>query len=390
MKYISKFFLAALGITAIFSACDKVADLPSYQLGSTPVLTSSVTAIAPLPTDSNSTVVVFSWTFPKYANDSATTKYVLEIDSSGRNFSKEATKTVIGPLNASFTAKEINNILLAFGFNYNVAYDVDVRVTSSYGNNNEQYKSNVLKLKMTPYVIPPKVAPPTTGKLFLVGDATQGGWNNPVPVPTQEFAKLDSVTYAGVFNIIGGNQYLMLPLNGDWGHKFSVASTSLPGLSAGGDFGYDLSSNFPAPATSGWYKIVVDFQHGKFAVTPYTGNLPTNLYIVGDATPGGWNNPVPTPSQQFTRINSSVWEIASLPINAGAQYLFLPLNGDWGHKYAVANNTIAGLAAGGEFGYDLSQNFPGPAVAGNYKFSVNFAATTVSSGSSGKFTATKL
>jgi hypothetical protein len=390
MKYFLKFFLVTASLAAIFSACDKAADLPSYQLGTTPVLSSSVNSIAAIPADSNKTVVTFSWTFPKYATDSSSCKYVIEIDSSGRNFSKEVVKTVVGPLSATYSAKEINGILLGFGFNYNVAYDVDVRVTSSYGNNNEQYKSNVLKLKMTPYVIPPKVVPPSSGRLFLVGDATQGGWNNPVPVPTQEFAKLDSVTYAGVFNINGGNQYLMLPVNGDWSHKFAVANNSIAGLNAGGDFGYDFAQNFPAPATSGWYKIVVDFQRGKFTVTPYTGTLPTNLFIVGDATPGGWNNPVPVPSQQFTRINSSVWEIASLTINTGAQYLFLPVNGDWSHKYAVANNTVAGLAAGGEFGYDFGQNFPGPTVAGNYKFSVNFAAPTVTVGTSGKFTTTKL
>ena len=121
----------------------------------------------------------------------------------------------------------------------------------------------------------------------------------------------------------------MLPVNGDWSHKFAVANNSVAGISAGGDFGFDLSDNFKAPATSGLYKIIVDFQSGKFTVTPYTGVLPTNLYIVGDATTGGWNNPVPVPSQQLTRVNSSVWEI-TLPLVGGKQYLLLPLNGDWG------------------------------------------------------------
>jgi hypothetical protein len=51
---------------------------------------------APALADSNKTVVTFNWTNPKYANDSITTKYILEIDSSGRNFAKENTKTVTG------------------------------------------------------------------------------------------------------------------------------------------------------------------------------------------------------------------------------------------------------------------------------------------------------
>jgi starch-binding outer membrane protein SusE/F len=371
MKSILNFILLAAGITVLLASCDKVADLPSYTTGTTPVLTTSAATIAPLPADSNNTALTLSWTFPKYANDSATTKYTIEIDSTGKNFARASTKIVSGSLSTPFKAKELNAILLSYGYAFNVPVDMDVRVTSSYANNNERLISNVLKIRMTPYKIPPKVALPTTLKLFIVGDATAGGWNNPVPVPSQELVRLDETTWGGVFQMTGGKQYLLLPLNGDWGNKFSVANNSVAGLSAGGDFGFNLSDNFPGPATTGLYKVIVDFQIGKFTVTPYVGALPTNLFIVGDATAGGWNNPVPTPSQQFTRLNSSVFEI-TLPLTGGKQYLMLPVNGDWTNKFAVANGGLAGLAAGGTFGYNLSDNFPGPAASGTYKISVNF------------------
>lgn len=371
MKNILKFLFASAAMILLYTSCNKVDNLPSYANGTAVVLSGSVATVAPVVADSDKVVISFNWTDPKYASTPSTFKYVLEIDSTGRNFAKEATKIVIGSLTTSLQAKELNAILLGFGFAYNTPYDIDIRITSSYGNNNEQIKSNVLKVRATPYVIPPKVVPPASGRLFLVGDASQGGWNNPVPVPTQEFAKLDSVTYGGVFNIVGGKQYLALPVNGDWSHKFAVQDNSIPGLPAGGDFGYDYPQNFPGPATSGWYVIIFNFQSGKFSVTPFTGTLATNLFIVGDATAGGWNNPVPVPSQQLVRLNSSVFEL-SLPITGGKQYLLLPVNGDWSHKYAVQDNTLPGLSAGGAFGYDLPQNFPGPATSGTYKISVNF------------------
>ena len=370
MKHLPKIiFLVAF--VAAFAACNKVADLPVYGNGTAPVLSASATAIAPTSADSLKPVLTLSWTNPKHATDSATIKYVVEIDSSGRNFSKAVSRTIIGAMNTTFIAKDLNAILLGYGFAYNTAYDMDVRVTSSYGNNNERLTSNTLKLRVTTYTIPPKVAPPTSGHLYLVGDASQGGWNNPVPVPTQEFAKLDSVTYAGVFDLVGSKQYLVLPVNGDWSHKFAVNDNTIAGLSAGGDFGYDQSSNFPGPATSGKYIITINFQTGKFTVVPFTGTLPNNLYIVGDATNGGWNNPVPVPTQQLVRINSSIFEL-TLPLIGGKQYLLLPVNGDWSNKFAVADNSIPGLASGGSFGYNLSQNFPGPATSGTYKISVNF------------------
>ena len=369
MKNIFKLFIAA-AVIVLYAACNKVDDLPVYANGSAVVLSSSVSSIAAAPADSSNTVLKLSWTDPKYAQDSSLYKFVVEIDSTGRNFAKAFTKTVTGVFSTSMTAKELNTILLGFGFKANIQYEVDVRVTSSYGNNNEQYQSNTLKLQVTPYKIPPKIAPPASGKLFIVGSATGGGWNNPVPTPSQELAMLDETTFAGVFDMSGGNQFLLLPVNGDWSNKYSV--DAVPPAS-GGDFGYNLPNNFDGPGAGGTYLIIVDFQTGKYSLTPYTGpQLPTNLFIVGSATAGGWNNPVPVPSQQLTRLNSVQFEI-TLPINAASEYLLLPVNGDWSNKYAVANNGIPGLSAGGYFGYNFGANFPGPAVAGNYKIEVNFA-----------------
>lgn len=370
MKNIFKLFIAASTVIFSFTACNKVDDLPVYGTGETVQLSSSVNSIAAAPADSSNTVVSFSWTDPKYAQDSSLYKFVVEIDSAGRNFSKEFTKTVTGKFSTSMTAKELNVILLNWGFAFNTQYTVDVRVTSSYGNNNEQYKSNTIQLQVTPYKVPPKIVPPA--HLYIVGSATAGSWNNPVPVPTQELALVDETTFMGVFDLSGGNQYLLLPVNGDWSHKYSLVDASTP--AEGGDFAYDAPNNFNGPASGGTYLIVVDFQHGTFTLTPYTGpHLPTDLFIVGSATPGTWNNPVPVPSQQFTRLNSVQFELSSLAISGGNEYLFLPVNGDWSHKYAVSNPGLPGLSAGGFFGYDFSANFPGPAVSGNYKFEVNFA-----------------
>lgn len=367
-----KFILTFLVITmAMITSCNKVDVLPNYKNGVAPNLSASVTTVAPTASDSLKTVLSLSWTLPEYATDTTNIKYVVEIDSSGSNFATEFTRIIISKLNTTFTAKELNNMLLAYGFAFNTAHDMDVRVTSSYLNNNERLKSNTLKIKMTPYKIPPKVALPSSGHLFLVGDASQGGWSNPVPVPSQEFSRLDETTFGGVFKLNAGKEYLILPMNGDWSHKFSVPDKSLAGLNSGGDFKFDANDNFPGPTAAGTYVIILDFQSGKFTAKPYIGQLPDNLFMVGDATPGGWSNPVPVPTQQFTRLNSSEFQLI-LPLKGSKNYLFLPVNGDWGHKYAVADNSIPGLANGGSFGYDLNGNFPGPTADGTYKINVQF------------------
>ena len=374
MKNILK-LISAVSLIMAFASCHKVDDLPYYSAGTRPTLAASATNIAPLSTDADKVVLALSWTDAKHATNMANVKYTIDIDSAGKNFSNPLTKTVSGALSTTYTAKELNTYLINRGYAINSTISLDVRVTSSYANNNESLSADILRIKYTIYRIPPKVPVPTSGKLFLVGDASQGGWNNPVPVPSQEFAQIDATTWGGIFQLNGGKQYLILPVNGDWGHKFAVANNTVAGLNAGGDFGFDLNDNFPGPATSGLYKIIVDFQTGKFTVTPYTTVLPTNLFIVGDATAGGWNNPVPVPSQQLTRVNSSVWQI-TLPLTGGKQYLLLPVNGDWSHKFAVANNTVTNLWASGAFGYDLNDNFPGPPTSGTYTLTVNFLTNT--------------
>jgi starch-binding outer membrane protein SusE/F len=370
MKRLNNIWILALGLL-VLAACEKKEDLPFFDNGVAPALTATAATLAPAVSDSNKVVLTLNWTDPEFATTTQKTKYIVQIDSSGRNFSKAVSKELVDSLSTSFLAKELNNMLLAWGFEYNKAYDIDFRVLTSYANNNDQKVSNTVKIRITTYKIPPKVAVPSSGRLFIVGDATAGGWTNPVPTPSQELTKIDSVTYGGIFNLVGGKQYLILPVNGDWGFKYSVASNTVPGLAGGGDFGANLSDNFPGPAASGLYKVVLNFQSGKFTVTPFNQQhgLPDSLFIVGDATPGGWNNPVPVPSQKFTRVNSTRFEL-TVALTSGKAYLFLPENGNWGKKFGAVNN-LDPIKLGGPLKPE-GQDMPSPDVSGNYKIVVDF------------------
>jgi starch-binding outer membrane protein SusE/F len=315
MRSIINFLLFLTVATLFFAGCEKTNDLPYYKLGNPVNLTSSVTSVAPATADSNKTVLTLNWTFPNYATDSGNMKYIVEMDSTGKNFAKETTRTVTKSLSTSFLAKELNNMLLGYGYAFNVPVTMDVRVTSSYANNNERYVSNVIKIQMTPYKVPPKVAPPSSNTLFIVGNATAGGWGNPVPVPAQQFTRLDSVTYQGTFYLNGGAEYLLLPVNGDWSHKYAVADKSLAGLNAGGSFGADLSDNFPGPAKTGMYKITVDFQNGRFTVTQV--KLYSLLYVPGDYQ--GWN---PATAHTLGSVNSDGSYDGYVNFPAGGTYEF--------------------------------------------------------------------
>jgi hypothetical protein len=489
MRSVFNLFIAGTGLAFLLAGCEKIEKLPFYGNGTAVTLTASKTAVVPTAADSTNDVITFSWTNPKYATDSANQKFILEIDSSGRDFAHEVTFEVKGALSVSLTGNQLNNILANFGFTPGTPFDVDVRVTSSYANNNESYKSNVVKVAMTPYLVPITLTPssmaplvlqvsnaaenaisfnwnasdygsnntinyalqldtaggnfanpqlfkygtslnssfiqndlntaainagviggstkdvefrivsylgtdyssplvcsnvvtvslttyvPIPDNLYIVGDATPGGWNNPVPVPSQQFTKVDDYSFSITIGLTAGKSFLFLPVNGSWDHKYGGATDGTAG--GGGTLlkdGAVPGSNTPAPGTDGVYKIDVNFQTNKYTVTQIP--VPPNLYIVGDATAGGWNNPVPTPSQQFTRIDPTTFAIV-IDLTAAKSYLFLPLNGDWTHKYGGATD---GTAFGGGAlladGAVPGSNTPAPATSGLYKIVVNFATNS--------------
>ncbi len=486
MKNIIKGFLLIVSATFVFAACRKFDSLPNYAKGTVVTLSANVTSVTAMAADSNQKVLTLNWTNPHYATDSSTQKFIIEIDSTGRNFIKENKFEVNGSLSTSFTGSQLNNVFATLGFAQGQTVSIDIRVTSSYANNNEQYLSNVITIMVTPYAIPIKLTPsssaplvlqiskatgnavsfnwnataygsnaisyalqmdtvggsfkspqtfqlgtatnnaftendlntaainagviggttktvefrvvsylgtsynslfvysdtvklslttyiPVPPALYIVGDATPGGWSNPVATPSQQLTKIDAVSFGGIINLTAGKSYLFLPVNGSWDHKYGGTSAT------GGKLLSDNAepgTNTPAPLVTGLYKIVVNFQTNSYTVIPYTGTpLPANLYMVGNATPGGWNNPVPTPSQQFTQIDNASFQLTT-PLTGGNQFLFLPVNGSWDNKYAGPDTDDSGTNGPSPFRYNASNNFIGPSTDGTYVVAVNFLTNT--------------
>ena len=334
------------------------------------MLSTSATTVAPPATDSNKTVLTLSWTTPKYATDSSKYKYTIEIDSAGKGFTKATTKIVMGSLSTSFTAKELNTILLSYGYAFNVPVDMDVRVTSSYANNNERLTLNTLRIKMTPYKIPPKVALPAAGRLFIVGDASTFGWTNdaaPAFPPEREFARLDETTWGGIFYMNGSGGYKLLQTQGDWASQFHMING---GTATNGSFiKEDGNPGFLSPATAGWYKLMFDFQTGKYTVTSFGNPLAQDLYTTGDATNAGWTN-TPPADQKFTRISSAEYQLTTSFV-PGKQYKFLSSSGNWQPQFGGSSATGGDLGANYGGGTDPT-SIPTPATAGTYKVTVNF------------------
>lgn len=278
MKNTLKIIFLLSFLPMIFWSCKKDEYKDYYQGGTAPVLTASVTALNLLYANAANEAINLKWTNPGYSfttgSSSQDVNYLVEIDTSATFTNPKRKQLVISKsLVQSISVGDFNDYLLNQLFlKPGTSYNLYIRVSSYLGSSSSTVSlaSNMLKLSATPYSIPPKVAVPTTGKLFLVGGVSclPDSWNATTALP---FTKIDSVTYSITVTMKGGDnsvdvdQYLLLP-DQNWNNKYACAATATQSAD-GGDFGYNASANFPGPTVAGTYKIVVDFQHGKYTVT---------------------------------------------------------------------------------------------------------------------------
>ena len=270
MKNLFRVLLPFLIVGSLLS-CEKKVETINYEGGTAPVLSADRTTVALAFATQAQEALKLMWTNPDYrfstGISSHDVSYLLEIGLEGTNFSPVKAISFSRELSVTFTQGELNDYLLnTLALAPAVSHPIEFRVTSRLLNNAVPLTSNTLKFNITPFAIPPKVTPPASNKLFIVGSATPGGWNNPVPVPSQEFTQVSPTFYTLNLNLIGGMSYLLLPVNGDWSAKFGAIGGNNSNNPNEDDFragGGDLL----APAASGLYKIEVDFQRGRFKLT---------------------------------------------------------------------------------------------------------------------------
>lgn len=276
MKNIFKLCLAFL-VVGLLASCEKKISEITYQNGTPPVLTANRTSLPLAFATASSEAVKLSWTNPNYqfstGSSSQDVSYLIEIDTTGANFTNPARKVIgLAKENSlAITQNDLNDYLLnQLNLKAGMAHNIEFRVTSTLANSAVPLNSNILKYTVTPYAIPPKVTPPASGQLFIVGNATPGGdatgWNNPVPTPSQQFTKLTETTYTITVALFASKSYLLLPVNGSWSAKYGAIGANGTNSPLEDDFRAD-GGDLISPTTSGNYKIDVDFQRGKYKLT---------------------------------------------------------------------------------------------------------------------------
>lgn len=133
---------------------------------------------------------------------------------------------------------------------------------------------------------------PPFSSLWIVGDASESGWNIDSPVSfTQSESNPFEFYYEGQLN--PGNFKIFAGSLGDWCGEWYRPSINNQDLTNGlvdQNSGCDLDNSWMvSDDAKGRYKITVDTQNNNISFNE------VSLYIIGDAGPNGWNINTPEP-----------------------------------------------------------------------------------------------
>lgn len=280
---IYKIFLAFLVLICIVS-CEEREDLVVEPTGSAIIMDLSTDNLILDENFPANPALTITWEPSKYSIP-VEVKYTLEI-SSTESFEVPyvLTNTLESQTNASFSMKEMNDAAKKIGLIPYENQKMYFRVASYIGTTNSlEQVSKVSILNVTPYAASP---PYEYADLFLIGNATAGGWENEATntylLPLLKTSVATKYTFTGFFKEKSGDEkagFKMIREKGSWDAQFGLGSAAGQLSTDGG------SGNLSVPA-DGYYKLTVDVAALNYTLVPISVSPTTYtaMSIIGSAT----------------------------------------------------------------------------------------------------------
>lgn len=327
-------------------------------------LSTSVKEIILNQKDDKNVAVNFNWTTGTNSGSGASISYVLQIDKAGNSFANpvqfEMGKAVYAK---AFSVADFNqNLLEDFGFSGGVSSNLEARVIATiYTTPQSEQISPVITIKVTPYE-------PVSTTLYLLGDALSIGWDasKAVAMTPDE----DDPTVFVFKGALGAGSYKFI----------TTLNQLLPSYNRGSDDNHivfrtaesqpDEKFTVTEPAV---YKITVRLL--DLTTTAVKLDLPPydKIYMVGDATPNGWDI---SNSTELIQDQDNPYIFTYMGVMKAGDFKFpVNQNSDWGQDmYMKLTDSTMYLHHGG----DPDDNKWTIAKKGHYIITLNLMDNTIS------------
>jgi hypothetical protein len=214
---------------------------------------------------------------------------------------------------------------------------------------------------------------PLFSNLWIVGDATESGWNVDTPAAFTQTSNPFVFTYEGVFT--PGNFKILAGATGDWcgqWYRPLVDNQVLTATTVEQNSGCDTDNKWQVTAaTAGRYKITLNIGTNVISIKP------VDVYLIGDATPNGWSMGNLTPMTK----NGSIYTWTG-NLTAG-ELKFTKFNTNWCEGTEIVASTPDQNITNTSFNYrdncegDDNKWRVSAAQAGTYTITINLVTNTL-------------
>lgn len=244
---------------------------------------------------------------------------------------------------ATFTTLEMNNAAKKVGLVPDVAQKMYFRVKSFVGDNSLSQFSNVTSLLITPYVASPTYE---YVDLFLIGDATAGGWDNLVSnnnlLPLLKTSDSNIYSFTGLFKVGG---FKIIKEKGSWDAQYGLGASA-------GVLSTDGGSGDIKITQEGYYKLTINTSALSYTIEALPN--PTTTYnsvsIIGSVN-GNWDTDTQLTKSTF---DPHLWTATNVELKAG-EFKFRA-NNDWAVSWGT-NAAFFGTASIGGANIPLSDEW---------------------------------
>lgn len=291
MKKISIFILI-VGLVGLFSCKKDEVKIEIKPNPDAPVLNLTSGAVITLLEADKDVPVVYTWTPADFGAQVVIT-YTLEVDVQGNNFADAlALGTVNNSTTLSITTGDLDSKLLGFELAPSIQVtplDLEFRVKATINENVDPVYSSLVAQNITPYYV--KIIYPV---LFVPG--SYQGWN-----PADSSTSIPSLKQNNYYE-----GYLWFDIDAAEFKYTQGPSWDVNWGDDGADGTLDPGGANIIAGPAGYYRLKVD-------ITALTHEfLRTDWGLIGDATPGGWDNDTDMTYDPVTKV----WTV-TLDLTAG-------------------------------------------------------------------------
>ncbi len=359
-------FLVAL--TYLFG-CKKTEDFTPMANDAPLALSASDSSLQLNEANKDQAALSLNWTTGNNNKTSASITYVLQLDKKGNDFSKAVT-TNLGKAvySVNYTNGTLNTLLFSkWSAAPDTMFTLEARVYTIIGENTIPGDTSApITINVTPYK-------PVSKSLYIIGSATATGWDaNAADSLTPDPAVPGEFHYSGTLT---PGEFKFITTRGSFLPSYNKGSDSVHLFYRTEDAQADDKFEITLPQV---YTIDVNLISLTITISKAQAPLYSKLWIVGDATPNGWN--IVNPNQmKVDPFNPYIFHYNE-NLNVG-EFKMPTATGNWGGDFyrPLSNDPpITDTAAALVFGNtNPPDNKWKISEAGAYKISLNIQANSI-------------